>query len=719
MAEPVGGPNNDVLFRLLDPTVRDRFNSRLHIHLKAKSAGKNADNSSSPTLSSILSMSPITNGGRPNPVTSAETIGAHARRLSAWCKITGRGKKSGPQTLAMSTAGFETRYSSKGRVPFPSLTSVTINRVTTTAERINLTVEILVEYETYTRSDFEVYADAFLRRPESAYPLVIEFGNIEDGTGRGKGKHTLSGAWVIGGGYTQEGSTWKCKFKAIAPATGILQLDMTAYSSDIITTGELKFIAIAGGNQQQTQTVSSFHELILYFLQQSGTVPTKDLEDGTEVTANAKGLTGTAGKIYTPFEGAPTSDGATAGKTSDSGAVSESTSGIDTGAAEYVTFDFLVQLVNKVIIEPAVRPERSPGLEGLHIEFAKGNKSYIPRECFKSGNPVDILFLDGTSACDYKASDDTKCGKNFEIKVTSACKAIEGNFVDHPKILIGRKFIFSIIEEAIKSFNEAKEQAKLTDKSAGLNDLKNQFLSVEAFFTSIFRAISTASGGYVDLVFSYPTDIHSKPESMRVIYILNPNYLSGGATGKPWKLQPIQGDGSTLSCTLDGKLPDSMVGLAIQTQVGAGSSTAAVASGNEDKVGGLSELDKVKNLLTLTTANTSPAGVFPKMAVSNFAVADIAAACSALAEFKNLSRPTGWTAGGEGGWTEYFDTELSAELEGVYPIIVGNRFTADSVPAFLRKNLSFVVLDVVDRIEAPGLWTTSLKARLCYHEGAT
>lgn len=705
--------NNDVLFRVLDPTVKNRLNARLGVHLKAKSLGKDP-------LSVIgASLSSITGVNRPNPVASPDTIGAHARRLSAWCKITGRGKTSGEQVLAMSTAGFEGRYSSKGRVPFPSLTSVTINRVTTTAERINLTVEILVEYETYTRSDFEVYADAFLRRPESAYPLVIEFGNIDDGTGRGYGKHTLTGAWVIGGGYTQEGSTWKCKFKAIAPAMGILQLDMTGYSSDIITSGVLKFLAISGQNQQQTQTVSSFLELILYFLQQSGTIPTKDLEDGTEVTANAQGLTGTVGKVYKPFEGSPTSDGATAGNSSDSGATSKDTSGMDTGAAEYVTLGFLVELVNKVVIEPVVSSNRSPGLEGLHIEFAPGNKSYIPRDCFKSGNPVDVLFLDGAKACNYAATDEANCGKDFEINVTSNCKAIEGNFVDHPKILIGRKFIFSILEDAIKNYNEVKEQAKLSDKSAALNDLKTQFLSVEAFFTSIFRAISTASGGYVDLVFSYPPDIHSKPASMRVIYILNPTYLSSGATGAPWELLPIQGDGSTLSCTLDGKLPDSMVGLAIQTQIGAGSSTSAVAAGNEDKVGNLSEKDKAYKLLVTTTANTSPAGVFAKMAVSNFAVSDIAAACTALAEYRNLSRPSGWDAGGEGGWTEYFDTELSAELEGVYPIIVGNRFTADSVPKFLRKNLSFVVLDVVDKLEAPGLWTTSIKARLCYHQGAS
>lgn len=652
------------------------------------------------------------NTAKRGPVLFGEP-GGHARRLAASCSI--RNTVTG-LTLKMNPGGFDVRYSTgegsdevtSKRLPVPSLTKVTIKRVTTTAERINLTLEILAEFEVYTYGDFEVYAKSFLRRPESSAPLTIEFGHIRGYDGRGGGRHAITGAWVIGGGYTQEGAVWKCRFKAIAPANAIIQLDMSMIDDTYLKGKKFKAKVASGNN---VFGVSSFHEYLLYALQNSGQKLTEDLTDGEEITAGGM----TVGKVYKPFQGVPSVGSGQPAPTTAAPATlgAEDVIGVDTLAAEYLTLGYIVEAVNKLILGAANK--REPKLKlNLRIDLDPEAWSYVPGSLFKSGYPTDVLFLNGSTTGAYHDGKDTSTGKNFEINVGDGCKSVSGYEAVHSKILLSRRAVIAPLVEALTNAEKERQASIKQGKGVSLSDLNIRIMSVGDFFEHIFNIIKNATGGYVNLTFSHPFREHANGGTMQVLEIINASMIYTLPTSVLY-LRPLSGDGSTLTSTFDGKLPDNMVALAIITGTGTGSHTSGRTAGSS-----IDEKHPQKVLarqrLSYTTANATPPGVYAKIAASNFAAADMAAACSALADYYSLDKPSSWRTNGA-GWTEYFDTELTADMEGLFPFLVGNRITSESVPKFLSltNQMSFVVLDVDDVIESPGVWTTSVRARLCHH----
>lgn len=109
-------------------------------------------------------------------------------------------------------------------------------------------------------------------------------------------------------------------------------------------------------------------------------------------------------------------------------------------------------------------------------------------------------------------------------------------------------------------------------------------------------------------------------------------------------------------------------------------------------------------------------GVFAAMADKDFSEDTIADACSTLAEFKKIlnslyilreSMPKPYS------FTEYFDLEMKVDMEGIYPIIAGNVFTSTNLPPFAKPSngIGFVVMDVEDKIDATGVWTTTISTR--------
>jgi hypothetical protein len=648
-----------------------------------------------------------------------KTSGDHARRLNAYCYIT---KEGSAYTLSTDFDQFESRYpdTNKRKPRGASLKKVTINRVTTTAERINLTLEILVEYEVYNYSDFQNYAREFLRRPESGSPLTVRFAHVKDSLGRGIKEQKITDVWVIGGGYTQEGSKWVCTFKAIAPASGITAIDMSKASSAI--PGGLYFKAVKSGYMISTQSVRSLYEYILYALQVNGTTLTENLEDGTEVNNFKAPLkaawTQPIGKVFKPFEGSPVQQTGSPAPFFGLGGISSGQQiGVDTGAVEYVSLKFIVELVNAFILQPA-NDSYENGALNLKIELLSDSKSYIPPggTVFKSGNPLDVLFLNGKNAGTYKANEDPSTGKDFEVggKYFGGC--VQGTLCFHDKILISRRAVIGPLIDALKRIEEEKSSKNTSfAKASDPNAFINRIITIGTFFETLFRIIQTASGSFVSLCFTHIKDGYKGEKQTHILRIDNCSYVNG--TAPYHTLRPITGDGSTLSMTITGKLPDSMVALAIISNNGSGSATAAETSSPDYRLkNDTAAYQKIYKSLTSNSISSDPPGVFAKIGHSNFAAADISAACSALQALRDLTRPTGWSSEGGSGWTEYFDVELKAEMEGAFPIIVGNRVTSEGLPDFLTvaKGLAFVILDITDVIEAPGIWTTSISARLCH-----
>lgn len=666
--------NEGLLFHPIHPNVAGAFGARLSLH----------------------------NAAKRGPVFWSAP-GAHGRRLGAFCTVANN--KKGVY-LQMNKNGFEERYTSPHRLPSPTLTKVTIKRVTTTAERINLTLEILVEFEAYSKGQFERYADAFLKRPEVATPLTVHFGHIDKYGGRSGGTHTIRGVWVIGGGYTQEGAVWKCKFKAIAPANAILQIDMSN-----VDLGFLKgkhFLAKVGSGSQK-YGVSSFHEYLLHCLQINGSKLTEDMQDGEEVM----GTTGVIGKVYKPFNGSPIVDGGSTGGANTSPALSNAVIGVDTGAVEYITLGFIVEAVNRVILETINK--REPGLElSLKIILDPKDWSYVPGTLFKSGCPTEVLFLDGSKTGKYEDRATPGTGKDFEINVSNT-KSVSGYEANHSKLLLSRRAVIQPLVDALTEIRRTKEaQIKAKGKGTSLDTIDTRIMAVGDFFEHLFNLIKNATGGYVNLCFTHPFAEHINGGEMQELKIINASMIFRRPDSY-LELKPLNGDGSTLSSTFDGKLPDSMVALAIITGTGTGSHTSGRAATDKPRLTDKGQLELARARLANTTSNSTPPGVYAKIAASNFSPSDMASACSALLDYRDLSLPSAWENGA--GWTEYFDTELSAEMEGLYPFVVGNRITSESLPKFLslRNKMSFVVLDVDDNIEAPGVWTTSVRARLCHH----
>lgn len=666
---------DSLLSQPFDETVLSALNARLERHVRAKE-------------------------GPPS-----DFKGMHGRRLAAWCYIT---HPTGPP-LTMTNAGFQNRYRPGDRRPQPpSLTNVSIHRVTTTAEKINLTVEVNVEFECYTLEQFFEYSHYYLRRPPTAEPLTVIFGNVEPSDGRGTGPHQLKGTVVIGGSYTQEGAIWKCKFKAITPGSAVSQIDMMQVGDKIPP--NLTFKAMRILQSSSPENVVHLHEYILYHLQQNGQVLTEDVTDGTEVSISTPGYTNPIGKIYKSFKG----DNVPGGKRRAAWHLfwgNDENLGIDTGANEYVSLKYIVDLINDTVLKCV--NEKEPGYD-LRIELKDDVYSYVPSYLFKSANPIEVLFLDGKTAGTYLSKGSKGTGKDFEEggKYFGKCK--RGGRVYFSKTLLNRRTVIAPLIGALKQYQEEVKQARRDDKSSDLGDIKPRLVSIGTFFNEIFQAIARASGYYVNLTFTLDKKSYEDDKTTHILKIVDANTVYQKVP--PYVLRPITGDGSSLSITVNGELGNNLVSLAMLEGTGPGSMTAAATAKEQSEIEANLQNSRwaAYKKLKHTSVKDEPPGVYAKIANSNFSPAACTDASAVLADYKRLVIPTAWEQ--DEGWTEYFDIKLSAEIEGVFPLIVGNRITAEGLPPFhtVEKKMCFVILDVTDTIKAPGEWTTQIESRLCH-----
>ena len=161
----------DLLRQRLDGSVKNRLEARKNTHLRMRAGG------SDPT-------------------------GDQKRRLPAWARISIPGSSAPP--IEANLQGYEGRYRANidNRPRDASLKSLSIKRVTGKVESFNLTLEIDVEFEVFNFDDFQVFASSYLRREPDRKPLKIEWGNGSTFGGRGQVSHSIEGAMVIAGGYS-------------------------------------------------------------------------------------------------------------------------------------------------------------------------------------------------------------------------------------------------------------------------------------------------------------------------------------------------------------------------------------------------------------------------------------------------------------------------------------------------------------------------------------
>jgi hypothetical protein len=671
----------DLLRQPLDGSVRSRLEARKQTHLRMRGGG------SDPT-------------------------GDQKRRLPAWARITIPGTDAPP--IEANLQGYEGRYraGSDNRPRDASLKSLSIQRVTGKAETFNLTLEINVEFEVFNFDDFEVFASAYLRRSPERKPIKIEWGNGSTFGGRGQVSHSIEGALLISGGYSNtELNTYVCRFNAIGPAQAVSNLDVLSCDLMHLFKNQ-RFIYGEGAVFSATERVSNLINKIVYDLQQGGKTRTDDVDQGTEPISPGMNNGKPVGKIYKKFQegGIFNIKNAFDNMTNRS----EEKTGVGSDMHEYISLEYIVDLINKTIVK--VTNTKCNDKLSYEIVFDEKPYSYVPTKKlgnkFRSADPVSVLFLDGSNSGNYK--NNWISGKNFEIggSYFSDCVNVSDQTINHKKILISRKIVATYLSDKLEKVNESREDSKRVkrDRIDRINDVT---LSIAEFFQFIFARISRSSGNYVNLAFVFPDITKNKNEEMHKIIITD---VFGVSEPKPeyFELDPFTGDGNCLSLVVEGKTPSDMVDLAIIAGVGEGSGTAARLSEEQDYQ--QSVQDEYNTIVKKLTSTDEDFGVFAQMAKKDFSEDTIGDACSTLAEFKKIDNalcvvlddmPKPFT------FTEYFALEMKVEMEGVFPIIAGNVFTSTNLPKFAKPSngMAFVALDIEDKIEAPGVWTTYISTR--------
>lgn len=673
----------DLLRQPLDGSVRSRLEARKETHLKMRGGG------SDPT-------------------------GDQKRRLPAWARISIPGSSAPP--IEANLQGYEGRYRANidNRPRDASLKSLSIKRVTGKGESFNLTLEIDVEFEVFNFDDFQVFASAYLRREPDRKPLKIEWGNGSTFGGRGKVSHSIEGAMVVAGGYSNtELNTYVCRFNAIGPAQSLVNLDILSCDLMHIFKNQ-KFIYGEGALFSSNEKVSNLINKIVYDLQQGGKTRTDDAGEGTEPVSPGMNDGKPVGKIYDKFQGGGILN--INNILNNMTNRSEEKTGVGSDMHEYVSLEYLVDLINKSIIK--ITNTKCNDKFSFEIIFDEKPYSYVPSHIlgnkFRSADPVAVLFLDGSNSGNYENT--WISGKNFEIGGTyfSDCVNVANKTVNHKKILISRKIVATYLSDKLEKLNEAREESKKSSNNS-IDRINDVTLSLREFFQYIFSRISKASGNYVNLSFMFPDITKKKNREMHKIIITDAFSISNS---KPFihEFDPFTGDGNCLSLVVEGKLPSDLVGLSLIQGIGEGSGTAGKLSEEKDYIE--SVLEEFNTLLLKLTSPIEEYGVFAQMAKKDFSEDTIADACSTLAEFKKVHNSLmilNSSMEGPFTFTEYFDLEMKVEMEGIFPVIAGNVFTSSNLPKFAKPDngIGFVVMDVEDKIDATGVWTTIISTRAC------
>jgi hypothetical protein len=639
-----------------------------------------------------------------------DTTGNHKRRLPAWARISVPG--SDAPDIVMTKDGYTGRYraSIDNRPSRASLRSISLQRVTGQAPKLNLTLEINIEFEVYTYDAFEEYAKHYLRRDPERNLLTVEWGNGDSFDGRGIVYNKIEGAAVVSGGYTNtDQNTYDCKIFAIGPAQAIVDIDIMSCDVAPYFPGQKFFYGadFLGSKEPVTSLVTK----MIYDLQKGGQSRTENFADGEEPISNGMNNGNPVGKVYEKFEGSYLSR-----LFENMTNRSDERSGLGSDAHEFVSLEYIVDLINKTVLESVT--DKCGRVYGFEIGFQPNDLhySYAPTSelggNFRSADPVGVLFIGGPASGVYK--NNSGDGKDFQVGGTYFNDCVVEGKVNHKKILISRQIVATKMFEIAHQINEAKEKEQ-KDSKTGTSRLSDINYPLQDFFDFLFKRISAASGNFINLSLRAEDYTKERLEKSDVYRLIIYDALVKTKTPSYFEFDPLKGDGTSFSVVIDGKLPENKtLQIALLPGTGEGSGTSGLLSQDEKAVKELQK--KVDELKIKLTSTDEEKGVYARMAKKNFSEDTINDAVSSLSEFKkdlNALKILTKTPSSGFSFTEYFDLEMKVETEGIFPVIAGNVITSTNLPSFARpeNNIGFAVMNVEDKIEAPGIWTTSISAR--------
>lgn len=609
-----------------------------------------------------------------------------ATRNPAWIQITGVGNGcygSDTMNLPDTTQTFDSTYNPAGKFKLaPILKDVTIEA----GGEFGLAQSISATIQCHTRSDFERVEKAFLL-PGNTITAKFGYGrswNPDDQQSISVGPYRV----VTFNFTTTTEGYWIASFKAVAAAEAVKNLEV---SSIIKETG----LSYLGGSKKFP--VTGMLELIAYDAQKNGNTSIDELQDGETITP--KGAPGAIvvyrpdhlyGGMFSTMWGKITFDGKNE---------AEKSFGVVYLTLEYIIKRLIIGQIKQEIAKGILSTDRAL-FDKLDIVFDPKISFSWTSVHTRSGSPTTCLIM-GENKGNYKNFSNE--GKNFEkdCKDLSKVKAVvarSGNRqkIDHRYILIERGIVSKIFAEMVK-----KREA--TADSVDVKDTKELVLPVEDFLKKLFDHIGSCTGGAIQLRLV----VHPDDTNKLVVVDQNNGYKDG-----PLEVvifNPIDGDGSTRSCT-------------IQSNVGSEEYKAYMFAGSSRKGDGAASIRGCKDLAdqSRVSVHTDAVKVISQLlynpgalGANQFGAVQESALIQAMG---TLAKSTPQSKKYE--LAPYLGMSIEIELDGVWGFVPGNGILTTQLPTrYLTSKNYFLIRTVTHTFSSEeSSWTTKLSGIMTFYD---
>lgn len=620
-------------------------------------------------------------------------------RNPVWVKLWGHDKscnKKGTQPLTLSVASITDTYYTGGSIkPAPDLESVTVEY----GGDWGLARKISATIRCYTIDWFKKIQSHFLFPGNE---IDLEFNYFNQTWGASQNVPKLSGYTVASFNFntTQEGF-WICEFTAVSSATAMKTLDMQlTVCNGCLGGGGINYFT---GLNEERHKVVGVAQLIAADAQKNGRYSIDDIKDGEVIdpTVDYQPRSQNQAASLVVYKGDHLRSfwdkvQVWVGDLAKQAGIGDS----EVESANNQVFVTLGYIVNRIINDQLLRSMSSciasvdrSRFQELTIEFdPEYSKCRIPTD-ITSADPTSILLLGNGN---YKNSNGE--GKDFDkdCKNLGKVKAINrGNGdVKIENILIHRNIIASCYAAATK---QRESESDTTD----VKDSKEEIIDIMDFFAKISDHISQSVGGAISL------RIVEHPKDNKKLIVVDQNFGLLDSTLQCFVFNPIDGDGSTRSCT-------------VQSNVGSTEYKASMfvgASKKGDAVSAIkgctSDLETVRKQRYNRALDEANEIVFKpgNLGTNHFNGQEIQALKSAVTQmFRNNPKSA------EHETIHYPGLSMSIELDGIWGFIPGNAISTTQVPEEYRQMKSyFMVTKVTHQIQQSD-WVTKIEGILSYYK---
>lgn len=608
-----------------------------------------------------------------------------ATRNPAYCKISGEG-----MSLPDTSDTFDSIYMPSIK-PKPILTDVALRH----GGDFGLILELEATIQCHTLDDFKRVEKAFL------FPgtkVTVEFGYARPWPKSGyQNGNTIKGFKVATYGFnTTEEGFWIAKFKAVAPAIALNDVNMGVSFEP--------YGRVYKGKSKDGK-VSGIAHLIAYDAQINGSVSVDEMADGEVVipTTHAPAEPG-ALVIYHPdhlYSNFVSQWWNTLGSGNE---VSE------TDNIVYVTLEYIVnRLINNELLDQYRKSIPDSDFAKCKIKFDPELSYSYTDIMMRSAYPTQILFL-GKGRGNYENVDGK--GKDFE-DCTNLSK-LESVGVEAGRIKLNLKNILINRNTVL----QALEDSYVEKKTAETNDVKETtegVINIKTFLMKVFNEISKASGGMVKLRLANHPDIHKsgQPESKAYeLYIFDENNGYNPAPMQCWVFDPINGDGSTRNCS-------------ITSDVGSKDYQGYMFAAQNKKSDPIHEVEKVNNGNTPNRASERDKAVVKireivsnpgSLADNQFSSDEMQALEQAMGTLRR-----GAPQGKKFDMLVYVGLGIDIEIDGAYGFLPGNAVFSTQMPKRYRDAMSYFFVESVEHIFTGNTsdWVTKIRGKLAFHHSVS